>query len=284
MEDHLNQTSLLEYAKKYVQWVYDYPIDLFFDEYRFCQRELQTFPIEFRDATVAGMMRFWFSISLLWFDYLDRHEEYQIFIDVNNERKTKEVYERCDEQRMLLPKGNGYLKKAMMGQGGMVDSLSKYSGHIDPQTRQTLESIFSASRIPSSPYPTDAVPEYYEKRPYLKRFGISLMREVYDFAIQCGYTQMETVTGVLPRTPKEEETLRRLIHLTACDFILCAVGLFESYDFWLIECSEGTEIHITYTDDPISDPERLELTSDIHDEEENGMINVFSVYGYPTEQ
>lgn len=63
------------------------------------------------------------------------------------------------------------------------------------------------------------------------------------------------------------------------DSFLRFTGLFESFDFWLVMSQVEEIIHISMTDPEDKDFERNELSFDMHDTEEDAIINLFSKYG-----
>ena len=189
-------------------------------------------------------------------------------------------------ERVPLPKGNGLLKKLMMDNDGVIDSLSNYKSHIKSYNQQaqiflSQNLFFQHCNTPKNNVSslTHTIPDYYRKRPYLERFGKSLMQEVYDFAIQYGCEQIYNFIEFKSLNSEQREGLQHLIHLISYDFILKATGIFESCDFWLIEINNGSKIHISHTDPDNIDFERCELSYDMHDTTAEGMINVFSNYG-----
>lgn len=105
LKHSLNQTITIEYAKVFVQWVYDNCIHCAIDEpsYMPVKQEvdqlLYIFSGNTQNSILSEVPQLVFLFAVLWFDYFDRHNEYQILIDPD------------ENSRSPLPKGNGMLKK-----------------------------------------------------------------------------------------------------------------------------------------------------------------------------
>lgn len=271
LENDPNQTITIEYAKVFVQWVYDNCIDRALNEPSYMpvkqvvEEQLNIFSEETQDVIKSAVPQIVFCLSVLWFDYFDRHDEYQILIDPDENSRTP------------LQKGSGALKKAMMDEDGLISSLSSY--YPMDLYRKAVYSVIAGFPIDEIPSAQKEVPDYFEKRPHIKSFSKTLLNEVYDRGIQCGYAYLCALEEIDLKNDEQRENLLHLVHVIAYDFILKAVGLFESYDFWLVEIRDGQTKHITYTDPHNTDFGRDELSSDIHGTEDDDMMNVFSIYG-----
>lgn len=279
---------VVEFGEKFIQQVFDGSIDIFFSIYemkikgtRPFERKIQSILDVLSDMPLDKIKHLTKLISFcaasIELCFLERHKEYRILIELPEE----------DEQRADLNEAAKDLRQEIMGREGMFFSISKYNmdlyddvEHYCVVHQELFDKLGEQNSIAKK------IPQYYLERPAIMNFWKAFVEEVYDYAIslwQCildGEIEISSLREILVLLSQDQrKSLKELAKSIIKDSVLRMVGIFEGCNYWLVTQYEGKYIHISYTDPDDEDHERNELAFDMHDEDECGIINLFSRYG-----
>lgn len=285
--------TVVEFGEKFIQQVFDQSIDMFFEIYEMETRA--TRPFERKIQSILDILSekpldkikslttlISFCVANLELCFFERHNEYKILIE--------EPAAEENEQRVDLNEVAKGLRQEIMGRKGIVFYTSKYymdsCNDIEYYCVMHQEMFDKFGKQNSI---IKEIPQYYLERPAIMNFGKAFVEEVYDYAInlwQCildGEIEISSLKEMQCSLSQDQrKSLKELAKLIIEDSTLRMTGMFEGCDYWLVTQHAGKIIHISYTDPEEEDYERNELAFDMHDEDEYGIINLFSRYGMCT--
>ena len=274
--------ELLEFGNRFVQYVYDDCIDNYFVIYdlkteartnfgRGVKKIVHTFSEKQLEMVKVLTRKVSFYTAAIELDFLDRHTEYKVMI------------ERDDGDRIALSENSNRLREDILGSNGLIDLMAKHK--VDWETDSCPLNMQCQEGYAERVLEKD-IPKYYTSRPALMKFGKESVQEIYDYAIDRWYAVLEGTEWniyyqelIKVFSTEQIEALKSLIVSIVGDSFLRFTGLFESFDYWLVMSQAEEIIHISMTDPEDKDFERNELSFDMHDTEEDGIINLFSKYG-----
>lgn len=282
--------AVVEFGEKFVQQVLDGNIDMFFNIYDSKARAIR--PLDKKVQSILDILSekpleiikyitklISFCTASLELCFLERHKEYKILIE---ESGGEENAQRIDLN--YVSKG---LRQEIMGEDGIAFHTSTHNVHLCDDMEYYCamhQELFDKWKKQNSI--VKEIPQYYLERPAMMNFGKVFVEEVYDYAINLWKCIFEGEIGIsslkeilFSFSHDQQKSLKELAQLIIEDSVLRMTGIFEACDYWLVTQYEGKTIHISYTDPAGEDYERNELAFDMHDEDEYGIINLFSRYG-----